>query len=444
MKIWEFFDNLNELVYVSDIDTHEVVYMNKKALENYGYSFVEEVKGKMCYELIQNCQTPCSICNNSRLKEGEFIEWKYFNPVLKKHYMLKDTMIKEDGRRYRMEIALDVTAQEKQRDMIHNYRDMESLVNEGIKLALQAPNPDKTIDVILEYLGKALNGERTYIFEKRENGCDDNTYEWVAHGVTPEKDNLQNVPPEACENWYESFKKQENVIIGDIEDIKDENFLQYEILKQQNIHSIVVVPLYDTKKVIGFYGVDNPPGGFLNYCSDLLEIMGHFIISSLRRRNLLKQLKDLSYKDQLTKIGNRHAMNEFIDNLPKNKTLGVVYCDVTGLKKVNDTEGHEAGDRYILKACDSLKNAFGEYNLFRIGGDEFLGLCLGISEDLLAEKTDYLRKNMEENEVVLAIGTVWCEEGNKDIDKLISIAEKLMYEDKLRYYEETGIEKRLI
>ena len=444
MKIWEFFDNLNELVYVSDMDTHEIVYMNKKTLEKYGYKSVEEVKGMMCYELIQNCLTPCSICNNKDLREGEFVEWKYFNPVLKRHYMLKDTMVVEDGRRYRIELAFDVTAQEKQSDMIHNYQDMESLVNEGIKLALQAETPDKTIDVILEYLGKALNGERTYIFEKRENGCDDNTYEWVAHGVTPEKDNLQNVPPEACENWYESFKKQENVIIGDIEDIKDENYLQYEILKQQNIHSIVVVPLYDRKKIIGFYGVDNPPGGFLDYCSDLLQIMGHFIISSIRRRNLLKQIKSLSYMDQLTQIGNRHAMNEFIDNLPDNKTLGVVYCDVTGLKKVNDTEGHEAGDRYIRKACQSLSSAFGEYNLFRVGGDEFLGLCLGIDETSLKEKEELLRKNMQDNSVILAVGTVWSGKGKKDIDTLISNAEKLMYEDKLQYYEKTGLEKRLI
>ena len=53
---------------------------------------------------------------------------------------------------------------------------------------------DQSLEVLLEHLGKALNGERTYIFEQNESGGDDNTYEWVADGVEPEKESLQNVP----------------------------------------------------------------------------------------------------------------------------------------------------------------------------------------------------------------------------------------------------------
>ena len=64
------------------------------------------------------------------------------------------------------------------------------MVNEGLKVALSADTPDETIQIILEYLGKSLSGERTYIFEKNENGCDDNTYEWTAAGIKPEKANL--------------------------------------------------------------------------------------------------------------------------------------------------------------------------------------------------------------------------------------------------------------
>ena len=59
---------------------------------------------------------PCSICNNKELKPGEFKEWKYYNPSLKKYLMLKDTMVEEDGRRLRVEIAIDVSIQEKQKD----------------------------------------------------------------------------------------------------------------------------------------------------------------------------------------------------------------------------------------------------------------------------------------------------------------------------------------
>ena len=68
------------------------------------------------------------------------------------------------------------------------------------------------------------------------------------------------------------------------------------------------------------------------------------------RQELLDKLKEMSYCDQLTQIGNRHAMNEYIDNLQKEQSLGIVYCDVTGLKQVNDQKGHASGDKLIAEA----------------------------------------------------------------------------------------------
>lgn len=65
----------------------------------------------------------------------------------------------------------------------------------------------------------------------------------------------------------------------------------------------------------------------------------------------MRKLEDMSYKDALTKIGNRFAMSACVDNIDEKQSIGVVYCDVTGLKYVNDTMGHEAGDRLLLNAC---------------------------------------------------------------------------------------------
>ena len=66
-KIWEFFENLDEIVYVADMDKYVLVYMNKKALEIYGFHTMDEIVGKKCYELIQHGFSPCSICNNQEL-----------------------------------------------------------------------------------------------------------------------------------------------------------------------------------------------------------------------------------------------------------------------------------------------------------------------------------------------------------------------------------------
>lgn len=441
-KIWEFFENMDEVVYVSDVDSYDLVYMNKKALELYGFQSLGELAGKKCYEILQNSSSPCSICNNQELKKDHFKEWLFYNPILEKHMMLKDTVVEEDGRRYRVEIAIDPCKQELRGNMLRGYENLEATINEGLRMALMQKTPSKTLEVLLEYMGKALGGERTYIFEKNEKGHDDNTYEWVASGVSPEKENLQDLPPKVCANWYENFSIGKHIVIKKLADIKENNPLQYDILKRQNIHSLVVVPLYDDGEAIGFYGVDNPPKESLEYASNMLQIMAHFIISSLRRRNLIRRLRDMSYCDQLTKIGNRHAMNEFIENRQRHTCLGIVYCDVTGLKRLNDSEGHEAGDRLIINACESLKRAFGGHGLFRIGGDELLAICTGMEEQELWEKTAQLKKELKEKKIHMAVGAVWETDSLAGIDRLISAAERKMYQDKAEYYRSSGIERR--
>lgn len=442
-KIWSFFENMDEFVYVTDIDTNELVYMNKKTRDLYGITRREEYLGKQCYALLQRCSEPCANCNNCELVEGEFKEWEHYNPSIERHLILRDTMYVENGKRYRIELAMDADAQNRQAILLRNYQNLEAIASEGLRIALRAATPDQSIDVILEYLGKALNGERTYIFEKNNQmGWDDNTYEWVADGVTPEKDNLQHVPAEVCANWYRNFKEGKNIEIDDLENIREDDPLQYENLKRQGIHSLVVVPLYDDGKVIGFYGVDNPPVRLLQFASNMLQIVGHFIVSSIKRRNLVRKLEKLSYSDQLTDLGNRHAMVDYTKKLPKEKPLGTIYCDITGLKRVNDSEGHEAGDRLIVRACDSLRQVFQGYGLFRIGGDELLALCSDITEEELQKKVQELRRTAEKNHVVLAIGTMWQSKAEEDIDWMLKVSEKRMYEDKAKYYESKGIDRR--
>lgn len=443
-EIWQFFENLNECVYVADMETYELVYMNKKTLSLYGIDSLEDIKGKKCYEVLQKISIPCGMCNNQKLSVGNFIEWYYYNPVIDKYYMLKDTLLEdsETGRKYRMEIALDMSLEKEQDKRVRKYQNMEKLVNEGLRIALRAATPEESIPIILEYMGKSLNGERTYIFEKNAAGEDSNTYEWVAEGITPEMEGLQNLPPEVCEDWYRHFEEGKSIVFRDIEEVRQVNPKQYEVLKRQNIHSLAVVPLYDDGKAIGFYGVDNPPLPALKYASDMLQIMAHFLVSCIRRRNLVRQLEKMSCTDALTKLGNRFAMDNYIAGIDTEQSIGVIYCDITGLKRVNDTQGHEAGDRLILRACESLTKAFGDYGVFRIGGDELLALCSGIEENEQKERIARLREYMREKDVNMAVGEMWLEKAETELDELLKESERLMYEEKAAYYERTGIERR--
>lgn len=132
---------------------------------------------------------PCGMCNNDRLSVGEFEEWHYYNPIIDRYLMLKDTLIEDsaNGKKYRVELGVDISEKRTQDGVIQKYQNMEFMINEGLRIALQAATPEQSIEVILEYLGNSLNGERTYIFERNERGRDDNTYEWVAEGISREK-----------------------------------------------------------------------------------------------------------------------------------------------------------------------------------------------------------------------------------------------------------------
>ena len=75
--IWDFFENMDELVYVADMDTYDMVYMNRRAMTQYALTSPEQYQNRKCYELLQSCSSPCAMCTNSKLCPGEFFEWSH-------------------------------------------------------------------------------------------------------------------------------------------------------------------------------------------------------------------------------------------------------------------------------------------------------------------------------------------------------------------------------
>ena len=151
----------------------------------------------------------------------------------------------------------------------------------------------------------------------------------------------------------------------------------------------------------------------------------------------------MSYLDQLTQFGNRYAMVKYMENMRSDESVGIVYGDITGLKRVNDAEGHAAGDRLILSACECMKAAFGDdYKLFRIGGDELLAICTGIEESEFQERLLRLRKIMPEFSVNIALGADWKSDTTAGINAVMATAETRMYKDKAEYYRTSGIDRR--
>ncbi len=148
---------------------------------------------------------------------------------------------------------------------------------------------------------------------------------------------------------------------------------------------------------------------------------------------------DLSERDVLTQLKNRRAYEKALLNLSSDGDAGIVFCDVNSLKYVNDTEGHEAGDRLIRRFADILKSFFANADICRIGGDEFVVILENIGPGF-KEKMAEFERIMKENGRIASFG--YASGSVFEIKKIVEAAEQMMYESKKQYYSETGRDRR--
>lgn len=442
--IWEIYENLSETVYVSDVKTYELIYMNKITRDKFGINSLEELKGKKCYEVLQGCKEPCAMCTNHLLKEKEFHEWNYYNPKVNRYYSLKDTLISTDNRQFRLEIALDTSEQEIRKQNISDLKYNEKLVFESLSLSLSQTTPEKSINVLIEYIGQALKAERALIFEHVGDRFVSNTYEWCASHAKSHIKELQEVPFSWLDVWYTKFSKGSNCIVEDVETLKDQNSFLYKSLLDHHVKCIVVCPLRWNNEVFGYYGVVNPNSLPVEHIANLLAVLSHFLVSMISRRNLIKKLEKISYYDHLTSLKNRHAMNTLMEKFNLDHSVGLIYADIMGLKFINDTQGHKFGDQLIIEGANLLEKVFHEYEIFRIGGDEFVVICDDVKEDIFYNKLQEFKQANENAKVKFAFGYLWRPNIDTSLEVLISECDNFMYEEKRKFYKtHTNYDRRV-
>lgn len=114
------------------------------------------------------------------------------------------------------------------------------------------------------------------------------------------------------------------------------------------------------------------------------------------------------FEDSLTGLNNRNKYNQILDKHGNQVVLktGTVFFDLNGLKKMNDTYGHEAGDKLIKNAAKLIGSVFGE-DAFRIGGDEFTVVMIDIERDAFTAKVEEVLQQMKEAGISTSAGMAW-------------------------------------
>jgi len=166
--------------------------------------------------------------------------------------------------------------------------------------------------------------------------------------------------------------------------------------------------------------------------------------SCLADQEYLKELEKCSHTDALTGLYNRHYMAKYCQNYlaSDQENVGVIFCDLNGLKYTNDHYGHLEGDRLILRFADILAKSFPEDMCCRMSGDEFVVCALGKTRAEFVSRVELFRKNSTSDGVPLsAVGCCWST-GTDNIRSMISKAENAMYKDKKKFYEEFPLYRR--
>ena len=305
-------------------------------------------------------------------------------------------------------------------------------------------NSDTDIDVGINNLLATVNGyfqaDRTYVFEiDPDRDVLINTFEYICgQEVSAQMDNLQEVPVSVIKVWMQNFRQGRSYYMSDLEQERGQP--SYEMLKAQQMWRLLAVPLMKGGAMVGFLGVDNPRAHYDD--ATLLASIQFFVTNSLDRKKQQAYLEKLSYRDMLTGLYNR---NRYIERLEaykqvQDQQIGAIYIDLNGLKKVNDEQGHRAGDELIVRAAGTIAGIFAE-DAYRVGGDEFVVILLDVSREDFARKTEQLRRQMQENSVDASIGGVW-QASTENLENLLRRADENMYREKKRYYSQADAARK--
>lgn len=316
--------------FVKDFDLWKKVIVNQ---DKWILAQIEEnLRDKKQFDVIYRIKTPTGIIKWINNK-GKFI----FN---KNNEAIRlDGVVTEKTLEYEAQSILDqeLKLQEALIDIASTYINLDPK---------DVPN---TINRSLEKMGNFVGADRAYIFDYDfEKDVTSNTYEWCNEDITPEIDNLQDVPVEFFPQWTQKHQNGEAFYIPDVNALEDdgEGGLK-SILEPQGIKSLIAIPMLDGKELIGFVGFDSVKShhDYSDKEQRLLFLFGQMLINIRNRQKWDNQLR---------------IQEEKYRNIIANMNLGLLevdlydvivyanqsFCDMSGYS-LTELKGKKAAELFV-------------------------------------------------------------------------------------------------
>ncbi|WP_299096721.1 ATP-binding protein [uncultured Winogradskyella sp.] len=177
---------------------------------------------------------------------------------------------------------------------------------------------DQIIQKSLKQIGEFVESDRSYIFSYDfTNNTTTNTYEWCAEGITPEIDNLKNVPLDFIPQWLEAHRKSEAFWVEDVSALPDDGELGLKaILEPQGIKSLITIPKIKNNELVGFIGFDsvNKLNKYNDREKEILFVYANMLVNLEQRKEYEERIQEQEAKKQelLEHLSQQNkALNEY-------------------------------------------------------------------------------------------------------------------------------------
>ncbi len=290
-----------------------------------------------------------------------------------------------------------------------------------------------------------------YIFNRHHSRAV-KEYEWCGEDIKPKIRVLSGFPTRKRLWWMKKLDKNKSVYIYDTSEIKINLKAEKEIIKPEDVKSLVIIPMNYGNFITGFLSLESIKKRKLWTENDitLLKLLGEILINSLERKETKEEIKKLSLRDRLTGLYNRTYFEEELKRLNSKRNIPISFImgDVNGLKLINDAFGPKEGDKLLKKVAFILKKCCRKEDIIaRWGGDEFSILLPKTtdkdSEEILNRIRNTCKKTKINNvPVSISLGTSTKKSNGIDVKNIIKEAEDWMYRRKL--LEKSSISSSII
>ncbi|TCO72300.1 sensor domain-containing diguanylate cyclase [Marinisporobacter balticus] len=312
-------------------------------------------------------------------------------------------------------VVIDITERKKTEKRINRLLKLKEAILEMNHAVIEQNSINELFDLILEKVVQSVENADiacVLILDKGEN------LRIVASiGYDAEEAKRFSIQLKDSFLWHVTKGKIEKaVIINDIKEIFKEKFS--DILKNTEgieVQSSLTTPIIIDGQLYGLVNLDSKENFVYDETDlDVMEYMRNQFEIAISKHKLYEETIYLSRYDKLTNVYNRRYFEELLDmNIQKairyDEIFLLVVFDLNGLKAVNDTYGHLAGDQLIKNFAGRIKDAIRNSDIFaRYGGDEFICVFFETNTQSLVEKFEKIAKNFINDPIIFEGNNITC------------------------------------